>query len=449
MAKGSPVYTPRSFDTKFPALAEINLQHPISARQSFDTNVPALVLKISPGVLHHGGVGIVRSLGRVGVQTYAVVEDRLAPLGLSRYVTRALTKWSDDNEGLLQNLASFGEKLKRRAIIIPTDDRAAVYVAEHARELDQWFLFPDVPAALPRRVADKMQLYAMCRNLGLPCPGYALIASLDELHKTIRGMGFPLVVKQAEHALLVHDRYSSFIVRSESELLTFYEGASRKGRSKLILQEFIPGEDWIFHGYRNPRTGCFLSFTGRKLRSFPLTAGPTTLGVSIPNSILREQTEAFLESISYAGVMDLDFRRDSRDGKYKLVDFNPRVGANFRMFENENGVDVIRALHLDLTGRAPGRSPMVEGRTFIVEPHDVVAAVLKSLRGELSREGWLRTLGSKREFAWWSSADPLPFASMCLRLALRVSWLAGQSSVARIKVLLSKRTRRAHRARHS
>jgi hypothetical protein len=30
------------------------------------------------------------------------------------------------------------------------------------------------------------------------------------------------------------------------------------------------------------------------------------------------------------------------------LDFNPRVGAQFRLFEDDAGSDVVRALHLDL-----------------------------------------------------------------------------------------------------
>ena len=47
----------------------------------------------------------------------------------------------------------------------------------------------------------------------------------------------------------------------------------------------------------------------------------------------------------------MDWRRDERDGKYKILDCNPRVGQNFRMFENAAEIDVVRAQHLDLSGR--------------------------------------------------------------------------------------------------
>jgi D-aspartate ligase len=44
-----------------------------------------------------------------------------------------------------------------------------------------------------------------------------------------------------------------------------------------------------------------------------------------------------------------------------------RIGQNFRMFESGAGVDVVRARHLDLSGRGINSAAMIEGRLFTVE----------------------------------------------------------------------------------
>jgi len=54
-------------------------------RVELDRSVPALLLKLGNYPLHHGGVGVVRSLGRCGVDVYAVTEGRFIqrdPVGL-------------------------------------------------------------------------------------------------------------------------------------------------------------------------------------------------------------------------------------------------------------------------------------------------------------------------------------------------------------------------------
>ncbi|MDP2736014.1 MAG: hypothetical protein Q8P12_07465 [bacterium] len=57
----------------------------------------------------------------------------------------------------------------------------------------------------------------------------------------------------------------------------------------------------------------------------------------------------FAKAIGYRGVLDIGFRFDHRDGLHKLLDVNPRIGSLFRLFTSDNGMDVVRALYLDLT----------------------------------------------------------------------------------------------------
>jgi D-aspartate ligase len=127
-----------------------------------------------------------------------------------------------------------------------------------------------------------------------------------------------------------------------------------------------------------------------------------------------------LHAIGYRGIMDLDYRLDLRDGEYKLLDFNPRVGAQFRVFEDDAGVDVVRALHLDLTGREVRRRPQSDGRVFVVEQSDLLASLGYHRAGDLSLRSWLSSLrGTRRELAWFSRDDLAPFLLMCVRFLLR------------------------------
>jgi D-aspartate ligase len=392
-----------------------------------DPDVPVLVFKIGSLVIHHGAVGIVRSLGRLGVPMYALIEDPYTPLAWCRYLSRSFAMNWNSGGGVLRRLLAIGESVGRHTILVPTDDQGAIFIAENAKELSRYFLFPDVPRELPRLLANKMTLYARCKAIGVPCPEYALISSSQELREFVARASFPLLVKTADHSQPVDDRHSSFVVESREHLFDFYADAERMQRKRLILQDFVPGEDWIYHGYCNEKTNLYVGYTGRKLRSYPAFAGPTTLGVSIHNEGLSRQTEVLLRSVKYSGIMDLDYRFDERDEQFKLVDFNPRIGANFRMFEDQAGNDVARALHLDLTGRRICRSSMIEGRKFIAEPYDVFTSFVYLRRGGLTMRAWWQSLAGRREFAWWSVDDPLPMAVMIIRLTLRVAGRAMRS----------------------
>ncbi len=419
-----------------------------------DATVPALVLKLCPNVIQHGPLAIIRSLGRLGVPVYARVEDCFAPAALSRYLTGALV-WENggpDNDSLLTWMATVGRRLDRPAILVPTDDLAAAFIAENSDALEKWFLFPKLPPGLPRRLANKKDLYFLCRSTGTPCPETVFPSSVDDVHEFIERATFPVVVKPAESQRLPASFRRVSIAHTPEELLTIYRQVENPESPNLILQEHIPeacAEDWVFHGYCNPKTDCFVAFTGRKLRSYPPFAGFTTLGVSVRNEPLSEQTKTLLRAIAYAGIMDIDYRLDKRDGQYKLLDLNPRAGANFRMFSDGAGIDVVRALHLDLTGRSVRQLAMVEDRTFIVEPHDLFASLGYMRRGGLTLRAWWQSLKpgrGSREVAWFHWDDPVPGLIMCVRLLFRVVGRVVERSWARFRIG-SLRTGSGHRPR--
>mgnify|MGYP003344583859 FL=1 len=109
----------------------------------------------------------------------------------------------------------------------------------------------------------------------------------------------------------------------------------------------------------------------------------------------------------------MDWRFDRRDGTYKIVDFNPRVGAQFNMFDTEAGIDVVRALHLDLTGRAVPAAANRVGRALRVEHLDLPARM--AYRGGTGHVPPAALIGTKPERAWFQRSDPLPGVIMAVR----------------------------------
>jgi D-aspartate ligase len=386
-----------------------------------DSNYPVLILKMSRGVIHHGALGVARTLGRLGVPVYAVVEDAYTPLARTRYLTKAFV-WDSsptDPESFVRGMSSIGESIARRSIIIPMDDLSAVYVAENAASLARWFITPQIPPQLPLQLANKAHLHALCAEIGIPSARSVIPLSIDDVRAFTEGAKFPVVLKTAEQWLPLKDRFSTMVMQTPEQLFKFYEDHDYEAGQRLIIQEFIPGEDWICHGYYNAEKNISLTFTGRKLRAYPTNAGSTALGVSIDNETLRCASEKLLKAVAYSGIIDMDWRKDERDGQYKILDCNPRVGMNFRMFENIAGIDVVRAQHLDLSGRHIENAAPIEGRLFTVESFHVLGFLRRMLGGASKQETVEHLPHKGRELAWWSSDDPVPFLIMCVRLFKR------------------------------
>jgi D-aspartate ligase len=390
-----------------------------------DTSTPAVVLKFDPNVMHHGGLGVIRSLGRAGVPVYGVHEGPWAPAASSRYL-QGRCFWQPspaDVDRVTEGLLRLAKHIGRPSVLITTDDAGAIFLAEHARDLRECFLFPDPPAGLPRRLAGKYSLFEVCRELGVPAPRTTIPDSPGAAREFASAAGYPLIAKLTTPWTVDSGLRSTSVVTGQQDLDRVYDGCAQAGAG-LMLQEFIPGgqgHDWFFHGYCDAGSVCHPAFTGIKERSYPASAGLTSLGRSADNKHLREQIASLLTRLGYRGLLDLDIRLDARDGRYNLLDFNPRLGAQFRIFRDTAGTDVALAAYLDLTGQVIPPGEQIGDRRFLVENYDPISALAHWRGRELGLRSWLASLRAVDETAWFARDDLRPFGLMCLRMSWRLA----------------------------
>ncbi|MFV0135915.1 ATP-grasp domain-containing protein [Streptomyces sp. HMX87] len=367
---------------------------------SFDTRVPAVVLRIDPNPFHHGTLGAVRSLGRAGVDVHVVADCAHSPVGASRYIRRLHTPPPPGASpaDIAEVLRRVAAGIARPAVLVPMDDASAIAVGRTRAELVSRYLLPDLPGPLPERVADKAELAAVCAALNIPHPVTVLPDSAAEAVRAVEALGPPVVAKWSRPWLLPAGSglRSTRLVRSAQQARELYARAEEAG-GRLLLQAFLPpgpDRDWFFHGYVDRGGTLRAGGTGRKTHARPRGAGLTAVGRWAPDPGVRALAERVVGELGYRGVLDLDFRRCGSTGRYHLLDFNPRPGAQFRLFTDTAGLDVVRALHLDLTHRPLPVGAAVPGRVFVVENYAPLTA--------------LRPAPGGREPAWHAPDDRGP-----------------------------------------
>jgi predicted ATP-grasp superfamily ATP-dependent carboligase len=229
------------------------------------------------------------------------------------------------------------------------------------------------------------------------------------------------VAKIAQPWLLSEGVRPALLVQDLAEAME-YRARLGDRSAAMVVQDFIPdeaAEDWFYHGYHAAGGEPVVGFTGRKLRSYPPFVGATSYGISLVNKKVRSLAQSLLLELRYAGIVELEFRLDKRDGQYKLIDFNPRLGAQFQFLRNSKGVDVVRALHLDISGRPVPCAPQVEGNTFVSDFTDMAVFRAYWRRGLLSPTDWLKQMLGADEHAWFAVDDLAPFAAASLRFGAR------------------------------
>ena len=382
----------------------------------FQTDVPVVVMKLTADRLQHGSLGIARSLGRFGVPVYFATVQAVSPGLRSRY-TRGQPVQLEPTGPVIESLQEVARQLGGRPILLPSDDVAALFVDEHKAALTDTFVLPDQPAGLAHRLSDKATLHRLCEAAGIPSPTARFPSSRDEFLAQAAELGYPVVIKSMDPVLLRQrpSAKSVAIVRNADEAAKVHDAGEDAEHRNYMLQEYIPGDAravWMFNGYFDRAGRCAFGMVGQKVRQFPPSTGTTSLGVTVENREVRDLAATFLEGLGYRGIVDMGFRRDERDGRYKLLDVNPRIGSTFRLFVGRNGLDVARAQYLDLTGQEVPDTVTPIGRRWLVEDQDLSTAIRLARAGDLGLRGYLSSLRGVKETAWLAKDDLRPVADM-------------------------------------
>lgn len=376
-------------------------------------DTPILVLGLAGLSMHHGALAIARSAGRLGIRAFCAHGGERTALLRSRYWQgQARVSSADTDREKLAALLEFGSE-HERAILIPVDDESAMFVEANAPELARLFRFPRQPAGLVHALASKREMHRLCLEHDVPTPHATFPRSRADVEQHAENGGFPIVLKRIDASIPAAQRAPSvWIARDRDELLDAYRLMESPQEPNVLLQEYIPGTPatiWMFNGYFDGQSVCTTAFTGQKIRQSPPDTGATTLGVCRANAVVEHTTRRLMKAIGYRGILDIGYRWDARDGQYKLLDVNPRIGATFRLFVASNGIDVLRALYLDLTGQAIPDADQRQERRWLVEPLDLRSSLTYLRRHDVGLAEWAGSFRHVEETAWWARDDPRPF----------------------------------------
>jgi predicted ATP-grasp superfamily ATP-dependent carboligase len=374
---------------------------------------------------HHGALGVMRSLGRLGVKVYGLHATPNPVASYSKYC-QGVFEWNLDDasqEKSVEYLIQVAKTIGGRPLLVATNDETAIFIAQNAEALKKAFVFQFNSPEIVHSLYDKKAMYFVAKQLGIPTAETLFPKSRLEILDFSENVQFPLMLKASDNIVISRRSGRKMaIVHSKAELLREYELMEDRKNPSLMLQEYIPGKDdsvWMFNGYFDEHSEMLFGLTGRKIHQTPIHTGMTALGICLANSTVQAQTEKLVKALGYRGILDIGFRYDARDGQYKLLDANPRLGATFRLFVGEDGMDVVRAHYLHFTGQPVPVSSICEGRKWIVEDADLISCIRYYRDRALTLADWVKGYHGIQEGAWFAKDDLRPFfrilASSCAK----------------------------------
>lgn len=356
-------------------------------------------------------LGVARSLGRHGVPVGVLAEPAEPLATVSRYA-RFSMPWpkgsEQDRVTFLRELAS--SKGLRGWALIPSADDAAAMVARHHEELAERYILTSPPWEMVRWAYDKRLTYELADRVNVPCP--RTFRAEAALNGAGASLAFPAVLKPAikEESNALTTAKAWRIDDPEDLALRYREACALLDPELLMVQELVPGGGESQFSYTTLcRDGEPLaSLTARRTRQYPADFGRASTYVeTVECHEVVEPSLRLLRELRYTGLIEVEYKRDPRDGVLKLLDMNPRVWG-WHTLCGRAGVDFPWLLWLFVSGEEVPPSRARPGVGWLRFTTDTPTAVKEMFGRRLQLREYARSLRQPRESAIFAWDDPLP-----------------------------------------
>ncbi|KAB7741409.1 carboxylate--amine ligase [Nostocoides sp. F2B08] len=246
-------------------------------------------------------------------------------------------------------------------ILLANTDGYARLFARHRAELDRYYRISLVDETTLDRIADKGRFAEACERVGVPTPLTHIedFAGADDPDWTPSELDlpFPVVAKAAassEHELVDYPGKKKVnFVETPHQLADLWRRVRESGfRDRFVVQELVPGDDtWMrsVTAYRDHRGVVTLMCTAQVLleEHTPSALGNPCAMITTPFTEAMDHARSLLDHLDYRGFANFDAKVDPRDGSFRFLEVNPRIGRN-NYYVTGAGANVARFIVADL-----------------------------------------------------------------------------------------------------
>jgi len=378
-------------------------------------SVPLEQTRSLPGAIVTGadyrGLGVVRSLGRRGIPVWVLRHGDQRLAAFSKYATRVFDWEGDNPKTHINYLVDLAEKHNLEGwVLFPTDDYAVSVISQHHECLAKRFRMTIPPWSELQCLVDKWQIHYLAGKLGIPKPWTSLPLHRQEV-AAFNGT-FPVILKPRSREIAnPFTDAKAWCANSLDELLLLYDKACElTSPDRVMVQECIPGggESQVSFAALCERGNPLAYLTAKRARQIPMDFGRSSTFVEtieIPEIV--EPSVRLLAATRFTGMVEIEYKRDQRDGQYKLMEANPRVWG-WQTLCARAGIDFPYLLWLSVQGLPV---PPVRGNInvrWVRMVMDLSLSLGEMARGRMSLNSYLKSLNGPIEWAIYAPDDPFP-----------------------------------------
>lgn len=380
-------------------------------------------------------LGIVRSFAKENI--FSIVVDHMnGPAFHSRFACPiTCTNPTIDVGTFLQELIELGKKLKQHkkyGFIICSNDKYLYSVSIYQEFLKPYYIFPMSEWPIIEKCIDKSKLYQAAENLGIPYPKTFIVDSINDIDRIRKEIPFPCIVKPSvtvgfKQRLGLNKK--AVIVNTLGEMIELEKLIIKAelDNETLIIQETIPGDMenlYTISAYTDKNSDILAYSIGHKIRQTPPDAGTITSGKVKDDDKIYALGKQILKDIQFHGISNIEFKKDIRDGSYKLIEINPRPGI-WNYSATMAGVNLPFVAYMNVV--CGFDAPIVHTNNEIIWIYDIkdfIMAIFLNKRigygnHVISINQWAKSIKGVRVYAIWDLDDPMPFIYYLKSLILK------------------------------
>ena len=363
---------------------------------------------------HVGGLAVIRSLGRMKIPIIAMTYNSVDFADVSKYVSEKVVIPHPKNEKEFTEFLVKNSHKWRGALIIESDDYAAISLAKNKEILKEYYKIVTPDWTITKLFIEKDKTSDLAQEAGVPHPITFIPKSIDQLTEFADKLMFPCILKPIEgHTFKAFFGRKNFQVNNVDELFNKFK-ICHEARQPVMIQEIIPGPDteiYNLQAYVNSAGKISAKFFNKKVRQHPPQFGEGRVAVSTSrNEEVERLSERLLHQTKYRGYCSIEFKKDPRDNKLKLIELNVR-NVRYSLLAIKCGVNFPYIIYLDLIKNSQIEVTDYLIDTYWIELHtDLFSSLFRRKRENFTFKDYLKPYRAQnRVLAVFAKDDWMPF----------------------------------------
>jgi predicted ATP-grasp superfamily ATP-dependent carboligase len=358
------------------------------------------------------GMGVVKCLKQKRIPVIWIDSNPKHVGFYSRYCKGLLSPNPKNNVGeYIDFLLQIGEKLNHKGVLLPIRDIEIFAILKNRSKLKNYYHIPMADLSVTEKLLNKHIFYKVLEELNIDYPKTYFPNNLSEVEKISKQITYPCILKPYHSAIFYLDfKIKLFKIESKEQLVQYYQRATSRNH-EVMIQEIIPGGVRDMHGVNAYYDKTFTPngiFMYRRVREWPHEFGNGCYIEQVNKPELEQIVNYLVKEIKYSGIVDAEFRKDPRDGNYKLIEINPRCWMQVSL-PAKYGINYPYIAYMDAIGEKYEEPTLSdEDVKYLFMFEDIQSSFKSFKKGELSICEWINSYKGKKDYGIFSWSDPIP-----------------------------------------